>query len=181
MSGNLEKQSDMAMMTIYRRAKVEARYAASIFFNMINEKGALATAKRLVNSKEPSNGYTQLFLKGRLDLTVEAVVVENLKWHTLFVPEDLDKARGRWRAFRFRGVATSSAWITVNSRGGISLRLSDWWQDADLAISDLQERMVRITIVAAHVNEMSLFDDNLAHLVGDGVIAVARPAVDAGP
>jgi hypothetical protein len=63
----------------------------------------------------------------------------------------------------------------------ISLPLSDWWQDADLAIPDIQERVVRITIVAAHINEMSLLDDDLFHLVGDGVIAVARPAVDTGP
>ena len=101
MSGNLEKQFDMAMMTIYQRAKTEARYTASIFFNMINDKGGLATAKQLINSKDPSDGYTQLYLKGRLDLTVEAVVVENPEWHTLFLPEELDRARARLRAYGY--------------------------------------------------------------------------------
>ena len=41
----------------------------------------------------------------------------------------------------------------------------------DQAGLDLQERVVRITIVAGHINEMSHFDDDLAHLVGNGVIA----------
>jgi len=51
---NLEKQFDVAMMNIYHRAKSEAKYTASIFFNMVNTKGGLLTAKQLVNSKEPS-------------------------------------------------------------------------------------------------------------------------------
>jgi len=105
---NLEKQFDMAMMTIYRRAKSEAKYTASIFFNMINEKGGLVAAKQLINSKDPSDGYTQLYLRKRLDLTVEAVVVEGTKWHTLFTPEELKRAQERLRKYDYYKTYTRS-------------------------------------------------------------------------
>lgn len=91
----LEKQFDGAMFEIYRRAKSEAKYNATIFLNMLSDKGRLATAKFLINATRPSNGYTELHLRQRLDLTVEAMVVENTLWHSLFTEEELAKARKR--------------------------------------------------------------------------------------
>ena len=67
MTDALEKQFDTAMMNIYPRAKAEAKYTASIFFNMVSEKGGLATTRQLINSKEPSEGYTQSQRPSRLD------------------------------------------------------------------------------------------------------------------
>lgn len=89
------KQFDGAMFDIYRRAKSEAGYTANIFLDMLNRNGGLLTAKYLINTRKPSDGYTALHLRGRLDLTVEAVVVENARWHSLFTPEELDKATKR--------------------------------------------------------------------------------------
>jgi hypothetical protein len=43
----------------------------------------VVTAKYLINSINPSDGYTQLYERDRRDLTVEAIVVENTKWHPL--------------------------------------------------------------------------------------------------
>jgi hypothetical protein len=94
---SLSKQFDQAMAEIYRRAKKEAGYPASIFFQMINDRGGLATAKFLINSPKPSDGYTHLYERGRLDLTVEAMVAENDKWHELFTGQELEKARRRLR------------------------------------------------------------------------------------
>jgi hypothetical protein len=91
----IEDQFTGAMFTIYRRAKSEAGYPANIFLNMLNEKGGLATAKFLINSREESTGYTELFLRKRLDLTVEAMVVEDERWHGLFTEEELTRARQR--------------------------------------------------------------------------------------
>ena len=45
------KQFDEAMFTIYRRAKSEAKYTASIFYNMLNDRGGLATAKLSIRLK----------------------------------------------------------------------------------------------------------------------------------
>jgi hypothetical protein len=91
----LEKQFDGAMFRIYQRAKAEAKYNAPRFLQLLYERGGLATAKYLINSDQPSDGYTALHQRGRLDLTVEAMVVEDEKWHDLFFEEELAKARKR--------------------------------------------------------------------------------------
>ncbi|HEY5336579.1 MAG TPA: hypothetical protein VIJ85_00120 [Rhizomicrobium sp.] len=98
---DLEAQFTEAMFDIYRRAKAEAKYNATIFLQMITDNGGRATAKTLINAARPSDGYTELCLRKRLDLTVEAVVVENLRWHTLFLSEELERARKRLREYRY--------------------------------------------------------------------------------
>ena len=74
---DLSQQFDGAMFEIYRRAKSEAGYNATIFFRMLSDRGGLDTAKYLINSPKVSDGYTALSLRGRLDLTVEAMIVES--------------------------------------------------------------------------------------------------------
>jgi hypothetical protein len=98
---NLSKQFDGAMLEIYLRAKSEAGYTAKIFFQMLSKKGGLTTARDLINSSKPSVGYTNLYQLGRLDLTVEAMIVENAKWHELFTIEEIDKARVRLKQYNY--------------------------------------------------------------------------------
>lgn len=92
---DLEAQFDRAMEDIYIRAKEEAGYTASIFHRMLCERRGRQTAKDLINSKHPSEGYTALWELKRLDLTVEAVVHDNPRWHPLFTPDELERARQR--------------------------------------------------------------------------------------
>jgi hypothetical protein len=82
-------------MDIYVRAKTEANYPASIFHRMLIQQRGLATAKQLINATTVSDGYTALWERGRLDLTVEAVVIDNQKWHQLFEKSELAKAKRR--------------------------------------------------------------------------------------
>jgi hypothetical protein len=98
---DLQRQFDQAMLTIYRRAKAEVKYNATIFFRMLNERGGLATAKYLINSEEPSDGYTHLYERGRLDLTVEAMVIEDPLWHSLFTADELARAKKRLTDYRY--------------------------------------------------------------------------------
>ncbi|WP_262271842.1 hypothetical protein [Microvirga yunnanensis] len=98
---DLVKQFDEAMFTIYRRAKSEASYNPSIFLSMLSRRGGLDTAKYLINSEKPSDGYTHLFERGRLDLTVEALVVENQKWHGLFTEAELTRAKKRLKDYNY--------------------------------------------------------------------------------
>jgi hypothetical protein len=98
---SLSKQFDAAMFEIYRRAKSEAGYNATIFFGMLTDRGGLSTAKYLINSRKPSDGYANLHQLGRLDLTVEAMVVEDPKWHELFTDEELDKAERRLTDYEY--------------------------------------------------------------------------------
>lgn len=97
----LEAQFDLAMMEIYRRAKAEANYVATIFHQMLCDHGGLETAKRLINDNAVSSGYTALWERGRLDLTVEAEVIENSKWHQLFSEAELSNARKRLADYRY--------------------------------------------------------------------------------
>ncbi len=86
---------DAAMFEIYRRAKEEAPHPATLFLKMLNERGGLSTAKYLINASKPSDGYTALYGRHRLDLTVEAMVVENKRWHKCFTQEELNRALAR--------------------------------------------------------------------------------------
>ncbi|MCK3778939.1 hypothetical protein MZK49_19720 [Ensifer sesbaniae] len=105
MIANLERQFGVAMLGIYQRAKVEAKYNATVFLGMLNDRGGLPTAKYLINAADPSEGYTNLWERGRLDLTVEATVLENSKWHPLFTPDELAKAKARLVAYQYQAKA----------------------------------------------------------------------------
>jgi hypothetical protein len=97
----LESEFDTAMMDIYVRAKLEAGYTASIFHRMLTERQGLATAQHLINDKNVSQGYTALWERNRLDLAVEAVIIDNEKWHSLFSSDELAKARRRLYDYRY--------------------------------------------------------------------------------
>lgn len=67
------------MFEIYRRAKVEAKCNATIFLQMVTDRCGLDTARYLINQPHPSDGYTHLYERGRIDLTVEAMIVDGLR------------------------------------------------------------------------------------------------------
>jgi hypothetical protein len=83
-----------AMLDIYRRALREAGYQANIFHGMVLEQGGFDTALQLIHASRPSEGYTALWERGRLDLTVEAVILRPA-WLDLFTDEDRQAAYDR--------------------------------------------------------------------------------------
>jgi hypothetical protein len=99
----LAQAFEAAMYEVYRRAKSEARYTPSVFFGMLTEQGGLSTARTLIHRPAVSDGYTALWERGRLDLTVEAVVIDNPRWHPLFTPEELAICRRRLEKYRYFG------------------------------------------------------------------------------
>ena len=56
---------------------------------MLDENGGVETAHILINAPTVSDGYTALWERGRLDLTVEAIIWDNPKYHKLFTEEEL--------------------------------------------------------------------------------------------
>jgi len=74
---DLERRFESAMRDIYFRAKRECRYNAERFYQMIDQRGAIETAKSLISKPEGSDGFTNLYMMGRLDLTVEALVLKD--------------------------------------------------------------------------------------------------------
>ncbi|MGV8998001.1 MAG: hypothetical protein ACOH12_13745 [Parvibaculaceae bacterium] len=99
---DLEKRFTVAMHDIYKRADKEIGYRPTLFLQMLSKDGGLLTAKKLINAVKPSDGYTRLFEEQRLDLSVEAVVIENAEWRTLFTAEELEKAEKRLTAYRYK-------------------------------------------------------------------------------
>jgi hypothetical protein len=97
----LAKEFDEAMHSIYRRALAEAGYKASIFLNMLFEHDGVETARRLIHSSKVSDGYTALWERGRLDLTVEALIADNGKWQPLFSAEEIAICRKRLKQFEY--------------------------------------------------------------------------------
>ena len=92
-----ERAFAKAMTDIYHAAKREG-YTPTYFIQMISELGPLATAKRLIGSDVPSDGFTRLYELGRLDLTVEAVCLDP-QWSDLFTAEERRQARTRLAAY----------------------------------------------------------------------------------
>ncbi len=97
----LEQAINAAMFDIYRKAKEEANYTASIFLKMVSTRGGLDTARTLINAAKPSDGYTALRERGRLDLTVEALVTEEKQWAVLFSEEELKRASSRLKKYDY--------------------------------------------------------------------------------
>ncbi len=98
---SLENQFDEAMFDIYRKAKSEAGYNATMFLQMLSKDKGLLTAKKLINSTKPSDGFTALYLKNCLHLTVEALIIDNPKWQSLFEPTEIEKARKRLLEYNY--------------------------------------------------------------------------------
>jgi hypothetical protein len=88
-SDRLEEEFDEAMFLVYQRALSEASYKATRFLQMLNDHRGLETARILLRSANVSEGYTALWERRRLDLTVEAVIHDNAKWHPLFTRDEL--------------------------------------------------------------------------------------------
>lgn len=102
MASPLELQFNEAMLNIYRRAKSEAKYNAIRFLQMVTDHGGTETAHILINSPTVSEGYTALWERGRLDLTVEAMVSENKQFHELFSDEELAICRKRLSQYEYK-------------------------------------------------------------------------------
>lgn len=101
MPNPLENEFHEAMLDIYRKAKSEAKYNAQRFLQMVVDHGGIEAAKMLINSDTVSEGYTALWERGRLDLTVEAMVLETKKYHSFFSPEELQVCAKRLKDYNY--------------------------------------------------------------------------------
>lgn len=95
-TGRLELEADFhnAMVQIFERARDETGYVASRFIQMVAEMGGVETARQLITSNDPSDGFTTLWEKQRLDLSVEAHVLQP-QFRDLFTQQEIRSARER--------------------------------------------------------------------------------------
>lgn len=96
----LLKLFDNAMQAVYVRARKEAGYNATLYLQMLHEYGGLETAHRLLAGSAVSDGFTALWERKRLDLTVENVILKP-EFQSLFTDLELRTARTRLRDYGF--------------------------------------------------------------------------------
>lgn len=89
------------MTEVYRRALAEVGYNATHYRAMLAQLGPHETARRLLAAPAVSDGFAVLWEHGRMDLTVEAVVVEP-EFAELFSGEELAVARRRLDQFGYQ-------------------------------------------------------------------------------
>lgn len=80
---------------------VKKGYKPTVFCDMISRKGAIETAKQLVNSKAPSPGYTKLWEMGCLQYSVENQI-QDRRWKDAFTDEEREKAKKRLADYGFK-------------------------------------------------------------------------------
>ncbi len=100
----LENNFNRAMFGVYENALHECDYRATIFRRMVIEHGGLETARRLLAAKETSTGFTELWMCGCLNLTVEAVVLKP-EFAPLFSDAEREIARSRLAEHRYNPAA----------------------------------------------------------------------------
>ncbi|MGY4102482.1 GmrSD restriction endonuclease domain-containing protein [Nocardia sp. R16R-3T] len=84
------------------RAINETGYRPGQFRRMVAEMGAVATARKLLATKQLSEGFSTLWEFERLDLTVEAAVLDE-RFAELFTDQERETARFRLQQFGFGG------------------------------------------------------------------------------
>ena len=97
----LEDEFNERMQEVYRAGKREGKYSAPLFAELLKEQGGLETARRFIHSPDYHAGFTALWERKRLDLTVEAVIVSEAKWHSLFTAEEIEICRKRLREYGY--------------------------------------------------------------------------------
>ncbi len=97
----LERQLHEHLLQMYEAAKrLKPPYNSTVFIRMLREHGGKETADRLLATGNPSDGFTELFLRGRenMKLSLEYVVLQN-PWRQLFEEDQLEVARKRLREY----------------------------------------------------------------------------------
>jgi hypothetical protein len=92
---SLEEQLHERFLEDYLKAK-SIGYAPTRFIQMMNERGALATAKALLagGPNDVPEGFTTLYLLKRLDLSIEAIALDP-KFTSLFTADEVLTAKER--------------------------------------------------------------------------------------
>jgi len=98
----LEDEFDGRMQRVYLDGKREAKYSAPLFGELLKAHGGLETARRFLHSPDYAPGFTKLWERQRLDLTVEAVILYEEKWHSLFTAEEIAICRKRLADYGYK-------------------------------------------------------------------------------
>lgn len=92
----MEEKFGNALLEAVRECKrLKPPYNPTRFLQMLNEHGAVETAKILLSSHDGwQEGFATLILKDRIDLTMESHVVKE-QYKALFTKEEIEEAQRR--------------------------------------------------------------------------------------
>lgn len=79
------------MVDIYHRAKRECKYNAARFIQLVTDKGGVDAARALILKDGGTEGFAKLWELGRLDLSVEALVLRD-EYKELFTEAERELA-----------------------------------------------------------------------------------------
>lgn len=99
---NLKEEFDREMIRLYESAKSECNYNATYFLRMVRNRGGVETARHLVLYSGLAKGLKAMARCGRLDLTVEALVLRD-PWKKLFTKEVISIAEIKLRTLQRLG------------------------------------------------------------------------------
>lgn len=91
---DLVKDFHQEMLLIYERGKEECDYRPTRFLEVVNEMGGLRAAKMFLSSDKPQEGLYRLWDLGRLDLSMEVLILKK-KYINLFSDEEKKEAKKR--------------------------------------------------------------------------------------
>jgi hypothetical protein len=97
----LEDEFNERMQKVLLDGKREGRFSAPLFSELLKSIGGIETAKRFIHSTDYAAGFTKLWERERLDLTVEAVILQEARWHPLFAAEEIEICRQRLQSYGY--------------------------------------------------------------------------------
>jgi len=89
-----------ALIGAAQEANSRVNYRAPYYLDMLHELGGYETACQLIHRSSPSDGFTRLWERKALDLTVEAYVLRP-EWSALFQRPDLVEAYERLKRYKY--------------------------------------------------------------------------------
>ena len=96
--GLIENKFNENMKNIYVTVKRDIGYNATRFIQLVSQKGGLQAAKQLIAKEGGTYGFEVLWENKRLDLSVEALVL-NPEYETLFTDEERMLCKDRLEKF----------------------------------------------------------------------------------
>ena len=98
----LEKEFEQAMVEAVKKSRKHGYYPTR-FEEKMERKGAVAYAKELVKSGELQSGLQRLKKMNRLDLSIEHLVANEVKFAKLFSCDEREAAKWRLEQVRQTG------------------------------------------------------------------------------
>src|SRR4051812_41466395 len=103
-------------LQIYEDAKTQIGYVAHRFRQKVTRDGGLAAAKHWLRPSKTTAGFQRLLDHDRLDLSVEAVALQE-PWRGLFTQHELETARVRLEEVGYFDRAAESIALSPGAAG----------------------------------------------------------------